>query len=92
MITDGKAPAPAFLDAIARVAVNDSLDPAFRSLALALPSEDDMAQTLYDAGTTPDPVIIHDKREALLDAMANHLRARPAGALRPDGGPRPLLA
>ncbi len=73
MITNGKAPDAAFLDAIARVAVDDSLDPAFRSLALALPSEDDMAQTLYEAGITPDPVIIHTRREALQDAMARRL-------------------
>ncbi len=73
MIAQGSAPAPAYLDAVAQVAVDDSLDPAFRSLALALPSEDDMAQTLFDAGTTPDPTTIHAKREALLDAVANRL-------------------
>jgi aminopeptidase N len=73
MIAKGSAPAPAYLDAIAQVALDDSLDPAFRSLALALPSEDDLAQTLHDAGTTPDPSAIHARREALLDAMALRL-------------------
>ncbi len=75
MIIDDQPPAHGFLDAIARVAVDDGLDPAFRSLVLALPGEDDMAQTLFDAGATPDPLVIHDRREALLDAMAQHLEA-----------------
>ncbi len=89
MITDGKAADPAFLDAIARVAVDDSLDPAFRALALALPSEDDMAQTLFDAGATPDPVIIHDKREALLGAMAGRLENDLPGLYRTMAVPGP---
>ena len=55
MVTDGREPGPAYLDALLRVARDGALDPAFRALALRLPSEDDMAQTLHDAGVTPDP-------------------------------------
>ncbi|MBV1866712.1 MAG: aminopeptidase N [Marinosulfonomonas sp.] len=73
MIVDDAAPDAGLLDALAAVAVDSSLDPAFRALALALPGEDDMAQTLYDAGVTPDPSGIHIQREALLDALARRL-------------------
>ena len=74
MVTEGAAPGPAYLDALARVARDESLDPAFRAYALRLPSEDDMAQTLHAAGRTPDPAAIHAARERLAAAVAAHLR------------------
>ncbi len=73
MVTDNASPGPAYLDALRRVARDGSLDPAFRALALRLPSEDDMAQTLFDAGVTPDPLAIHAAREKLALAVAGHL-------------------
>ncbi len=73
MITDGASPGPAYLDALRRVVRDDTLDPAFRALVLRLPSEDDMAQTLFDAGQTPDPSEIHAARERVLDTLAGHL-------------------
>ncbi|MEM1065280.1 MAG: aminopeptidase N [Pseudomonadota bacterium] len=73
MVAEGAAPGPAYLDALERVARDEALDPAFRSLALQLPSEDDMAQTLFDAGTTPDPMAIHEARETLAGAVAQRL-------------------
>ncbi len=73
MIIDDAAPGPAYLDALRRVVRDDALDPAFRALVLRMPSEDDMAQTLYDAGPTPDPWGIHAARERLLDTLAGHL-------------------
>ncbi len=73
MVTEGAVPGPAYLDALARVARDETLDPAFRALALRLPSEDDMAQTLHDAGVTPDPDAIHNARERLSDAVARRL-------------------
>ena len=45
-----------------RVALDESLDPAFRALALRLPGEDDMAQTLHAAGHVPDPARIYAAR------------------------------
>ncbi len=75
MIAQGAAPGPAYLDALQMVARDDSLDPAFRALALRLPSEDDMAQTLFDSGVTPDPTAIHTARERLAKAAAEHLSA-----------------
>jgi len=73
MVRAGAAPGPAYLDALARMAGDDRLDPAFRALALRLPSEDDLAQGLAEAGATPDPAAIHEAREALLAAIARHL-------------------
>ncbi len=73
MVTGDAAPGPDYLGALERVARDDGLDPAFRALALRLPSEDDMAQSLADAGRTPDPVAIHLARERLGDAVARAL-------------------
>ncbi|WP_102226440.1 aminopeptidase N [Acidimangrovimonas sediminis] len=75
MVTEGAAPAPGYLDGIKAILRDDSLDPAFRALALRLPSEDDMAQTLHATGHVPDPAQIHRVREALKDAIAAHLGA-----------------
>lgn len=70
MVTEGSAPSEALLDALHKVAADVSLDPAFRALALALPSEDDLAQTLYTGGITPDPDAIHSARRTLMGALA----------------------
>ena len=73
MVTMGAQPGPDWLDALAQVVQDEGLDPAFRALALALPAEDDMAQTLHDAGITPDPDRIHSARRRMGDALARHL-------------------
>jgi len=70
MLNEGAAPDPGYIGAVDAALQDDSLDPAFRALVLALPSEDDLAQTQVDAGRVPDPQAIHDTREALRDAMA----------------------
>ncbi len=73
MVTDGAQPGPDWLDALARVAVDEALDPAFRALALRLPGEDDMAQTLHAAGHVPDPDRIHAARQRMAAALAERL-------------------
>jgi aminopeptidase N len=73
MVTEGAAPGPEYLDALAAMLADEALDPAFRALALRAPSEDDIAQALHDAGHTPDPTAIHAARERLLRAVAAHL-------------------
>jgi aminopeptidase N len=73
MVTESAAPGPDYLDALLRVARDDALDPAFRALVLRLPSEDDMAQSLHDAGIIPDPLGIHAARERLTRIVAQHL-------------------
>ena len=73
MVTDGAAPGPDYLDALGRVIRDDALDPAFRALALRLPSDDDMAQTLHAAGLTPDPLAIYTARRKLARLVAGAL-------------------
>ncbi len=74
MITDGAAPDPRLLDALLAVASDHNLDTDFRAFALGLPSEDDLAQTLFEAGATPDPDVIHAKRKDMGLAIAEHLQ------------------
>ena len=88
LAADGTAPSAAYLDGLMTVASDASLDPAFRALVLRLPSEDDIAQGLFDAGRTPDPLTIHRAAETLRQTIAEHLKpALPAllAAARVDG-------
>ncbi|QPM89245.1 aminopeptidase N [Pseudooceanicola algae] len=73
MITDDAPADPAYLGALTTLLGDETLDPAFRALAMALPSEDDLAQSLADTGHVPDPQRIWDKREAMRDAMADFM-------------------
>ena len=73
MIVDGAAPSVDLLDAMAGMAFDASLDPAFRALALRLPGDDDMAATLHAAGHVPDPMGIYNARRALHLALAQRL-------------------
>ncbi|MCA1335288.1 aminopeptidase N [Pseudooceanicola marinus] len=96
MIADGAAPDEAYLGALHTLLSDETLDPAFRALAMALPSEDDLAQTLHESGMTPDPQRIWEKREEMRDAMARwmpdlleklfHAHQVP-GTYQPDAGP-----
>ncbi|SPF76552.1 Aminopeptidase N [Aliiroseovarius pelagivivens] len=74
LITEEDAPLDDYLNAIAVMLRDDSLDPAFRALTLGLPSQDDLAQTLFDAGVTPDPMKIYRAQQTLWQAMAEHLQ------------------
>jgi len=74
MVTQDAAPDTAYLDGIASILRDDTLDPAFRALVLSLPSEDDMAQSLADTGHTPDPTAIHHASEAMRVAIAQHVQ------------------
>lgn len=73
LVTDGTSPGTDWLDAMARVIGDESLAPAFRALALRLPSEDDMAQTLHTSGIVPDPLRIHRARRMMSETLAQHL-------------------
>ncbi len=66
---------PALLEGLRAVVTDERLDPAFRALALGLPSEDDLAATLHESGHVPDPSAIHAAREALADDIAKALEA-----------------
>ncbi len=74
MVRDDATPDSAYLDGLAAVLRDDSLDPAFRALVLTLPSQDDTAQALVDAGTIPDPTAIYHAHEALRLQTAQHLQ------------------
>jgi len=61
------------IDAIGKLAGDETLDPAFRALALGFPSEDDIAQAVHDAGLVPDPTAIHATRQAMSERMGTAL-------------------
>jgi aminopeptidase N len=92
MITRNTPPAPDYLEALKSMVSDTSKDPAFRALCLALPSQDDVAQTLFDAGVTPDPMAIYEQREELRHILASSFKDilpslyadMDAGAFTPD--------
>ncbi|MEL7150764.1 MAG: aminopeptidase N [Pseudomonadota bacterium] len=95
LVADDTDPDPVYLDALGHLIDDDTLDPAFRAFALGLPSEDDMAQTLFDAGRTPDPARIHEASEALKTAIAAAHEARFENvfdAMQNPGPYRPVAA
>ncbi len=74
MVTGEDAPMSDYHEALTVMLRDDSLDPAFRALAMGLPGQDDLAQTLFDAGVTPDPQKIYRACETLKQATAEHLQ------------------
>ncbi len=73
MIRNGADPDPAYLDAVKAVLRDETLDPAFRALVLRLPTEDALAQKLFDEGDTPDPQAIWQALDTLRETRAKHL-------------------
>ncbi len=73
MILEGARPGPEYLSALDRLLRDEALDPAFRAFALGLPGQEDLAQSLFEAGHTPDPEAIRTARETLMQAMAEAL-------------------
>ena len=93
MITQGGPADPAYFDGLRATLANPDLAPAFKALVLALPTQDDLAQHLFDSGHIPDPDAIYRSHEALkLDiaqALADILPQvyashQVAGAYQPD--------
>ena len=62
-----------FLDAMAKTAKNADLAPAYRAMALGLPSEAEVARRIKADGGTPDPIAIFKAREVLNAAMAQKM-------------------
>ena len=92
MIVQDAPALPELLDAMAALAADDSLDPAFRALALHLPGEDDLAATLFAAGHVPDPDRIRTARRALYLAIGQRLAPQLPGlmaAMRVSGAYTP---
>ena len=74
MVTDGAEPAPMYLDALAAIVTDETLDPAFRALVLSRPSQGTIAQLLHDQGHIPDPNKIHVASENLAVEIAGRLK------------------
>ena len=85
----GVEPDAGFLDALAEMAGDGSLDPAFRALALDLPGEDEVAQAVHDRGDAADPEAIHAAREALRRALVRRHRPVFAGLYEAMATPGP---
>ena len=68
-----------FAEALGRTLDDDAVEPAFRALMLALPSESDLALAQAEAGGRADPAAVHEAREALRVRLAVHLQARLEG-------------
>ncbi|WP_333815421.1 aminopeptidase N [Tabrizicola sp.] len=73
MVLKGTPVRSDWLDAVAAVTFDDTLDPAFRALCLRLPGEDDLAQTIHAMGRIPDPAKIHAARREMAGALAIRL-------------------
>lgn len=65
----GKAPSfsPELVELVGELGCDDRLEPAYRTMALTLPSESDIAREM---GKSIDPDAIHASREALTKAIA----------------------
>ncbi|TVQ56072.1 MAG: aminopeptidase N [Rhodobacteraceae bacterium] len=72
LVKDGE-PDSAFIDALGAMAGDETLDPAFRALALELPGEDELARETAARGEPADPEAIHAARERLQRAVAERL-------------------
>jgi aminopeptidase N len=72
-------------DALQRLAANAELDPAFRALALGLPSETDIAQAI---GRDLDPDAVHAARHALQALLGREIGNAVAAAARDVAPPR----
>ena len=93
MIVNGAEPLADLVQGLGALMLDDTLDPAFRALALYLPGEDETAAYLAATGTVPDPDAIYAARRRLGLAIARHMephlagmlaRLRPAGPFSPD--------
>jgi len=73
-MTQGGTPDQGLLDGLLAVARDNTLDPAFRALALGLPGQDDVASSLASKGITPDPDKIWRAHQTLKQAIAQHLQ------------------
>ena len=80
MVLTESTPDDQVMAALDHMLGDESLDPAFRALCLRLPSADDLAQSLKDAGHTPDPQGIYAQTRRLSDLIAARLDRALTGA------------
>ncbi|MEM9585371.1 MAG: aminopeptidase N [Pseudomonadota bacterium] len=93
MVTEDCAPDQAYLDALIKVARDDTLSPDFKALAFRGPSNDDIQQALFDGGITPDPTKIYLTARSLMQSLAQatqDLLPRIYAEMQVDGPYRPV--
>ena len=71
------------------VADDAALDPAFKALALGLPSEEEIISDIAASGGVPDPLAVHRARRALEGAVAAALGDRAARLYAANAVPGP---
>lgn len=69
-IRDGEGPNAEYLNGLKALLQDDTLDPAYRALMLAQPTQSELAGVLHQEGDTPDPAAIHAASEAMRHAKA----------------------
>ena len=74
MVRNGDAPDSLYLDALANVIRDDSLDPAYRALMMRPISQNDIGQSLARSGHVPDPSKIYRAAQTMEQAKAQHLQ------------------
>ncbi|MFQ6548316.1 aminopeptidase N [Aestuariibius sp. 2305UL40-4] len=72
LATGGLGPGEEYLDALNGLLVDDSLDPAYRALILRQPSEEEIAQAIFDYGRHPEPLSVNRAADTLRARMAAH--------------------
>ena len=87
--TPAPSPTGDFLAALAAVADDPALDPAFKALALALPPEEEVIAHMAAQGLVPDPLAIWGARRRLEAAAARALGARPGALYAANAVPGP---
>ena len=70
MLRNDGAPDESYSEALLQVLANEGLEPGFRAICCALPSQDEIAQALVELGHTPDPVVIYHAHEKLSHHLA----------------------
>ncbi len=81
---------PDHLAALVAVADDADLDPAFKALALGLPSEEEVIAHVAARGRAPEPLAIHRARHALIAAIAAALGDRVGRLYAANAVPGPL--
>ena len=74
MISESALPDNLYLNSLRKLIRDDTLDPAFRALALSLPSQDEITQKCLDNGVIPDPMAIYRSIETLSLTISDHLK------------------
>ncbi|PIE16760.1 MAG: aminopeptidase N [Rhodobacterales bacterium] len=73
MVLEDAKPEGPYLETLAKITKDESLDPAFRALILSRPSQSSMAEILAEQGHVPDPEALYQASKSLSKAIAEKL-------------------